>query len=326
VRSGDMVSALLRNANNINQYAFALGFLSHYNADNYGHPLATNKSVTLVYPKLRRKYGSSITYAEDKISHMRMEFGFDVLQVAKGNYASDNYHGFIGFKIDTSVLSRAFLETYGLDINDVFSHRFSFAVETFRWIVANIFPVITRAAWVRKKDDIRKVSPTATAKNFHFRMKQKQYNKDFGTGYKRPGFFPTALSLFIRVLPKVGPFRALKFKAPTPLAETYFVEGFDSIMYHYAVNLKQLNKPAINLKDIDFDTGKPTALCEYSLADASYQTLVIKLHEDKFKSTRAELRQNILKFFSGINAQQNNSRACMEFYNAVNELRALPTN
>src|SRR5665647_63082 len=86
VRSGDMVNALLNDARNINEYAFALGFLSHYMADNYGHPLATNVSVPLVYPKLVKKYGRVITFADNRISHMRMEFGFDVLEVAKGNY------------------------------------------------------------------------------------------------------------------------------------------------------------------------------------------------------------------------------------------------
>jgi hypothetical protein len=321
VRSGDMVSALLKDAENINQYAFALGFLSHYNADNYGHPIATNKSVTLVYPKLRKKYGSTITYAQNKISHMRMEFGFDVLEIAKGNYASDNYHGFIGFKVDTSVLSRAFLETYGLDINDVFNHRFSLATETFRWIVANVFPVITRAAWSAKKDFITQQNPSVTAKSFHYKMRQKQYRKDFGTGYKRPGFFPSMLSFFIRALPKIGPTRALRFKAPTPLAEKYFVQSFDSVMFHYSGNLKQLRQPSINLKDIDFDTGKPTALCEYSLADDTYYILLMKLKDDKFKNVTNPLKQNILNYYGGISSPQKNSKACTELFNAVNDLK-----
>jgi hypothetical protein len=205
VRSGDMAVALLNDETNINQYAFALGFLSHYYADNYGHPIATNRSVPLVYPKLRRKYGSVITYAENKISHMRMEFGFDVLEVAKGNYASQSYKDLIGFKVDTSILSRAFLETYGLNINDVFKKRFSLAVESFRWVVANIFPVITRAAWASRRSDIIKKDSTATGRNFRNKMRQREYDKQFGTGYKHPGFFPTIASFFIRVLPKVGP-------------------------------------------------------------------------------------------------------------------------
>src|SRR4051812_10215886 len=122
VRSGDMVNALLKDAENINQYAFAIGFLSHYYADNYGHPLGTNLSVPIVYPKLKKKYGPEITYAQDRISHIRMEFGFDVLEIAKGNYASPAYHDFIGFKVDTAVLSRAFYETYNLKIENVFKN------------------------------------------------------------------------------------------------------------------------------------------------------------------------------------------------------------
>ena len=209
VRSGAMVIALLKNANNINQYAFALGFLSHYNADNYGHPLATNISVPLVYPKLGRKYGSQITYAQHRISHMRMEFGFDVLEVAKGNYASQAYRNFIGFKVDTSVLSRAFFETYGLTIDEVSGNHFNLTVETFRWIVANVFPVVTKSAWALKKHYIIEQNHTAASKNFTFKMRQKEYNKQFGKGYKRPGWLATTLSFFIRVLPKAGPTRAL---------------------------------------------------------------------------------------------------------------------
>ena len=325
VRSGDMVTALIRDAENINQYAFALGFLSHYNADDYGHPLGTNKSVTLVYPKLRRKYGDNITYAQNKIAHMRMEFGFDVLEIAKGNYASEAYHGFIGFKVDTSVLARAFFETYGLDINDVFKHRFTLAVETFRWIVANVFPVITRAAWSAKKDFILKQNPTVTAKNFRYRMRRKEYKSDFGKGYKRPGFFPNMLSFFIRALPKVAPLRPLKFKAPTTLAEKYFTESFDSVMQHYSIHLKQLHQPSLNLIDIDFDTGKPTAACEYSLADDTYNSWVLKLKDDKFKNVNAALKRNILNFYGGINAPQKNAKTCNEIFNAVTDIKNFST-
>jgi len=225
VRSGEMVEALLKDATNLNQYAFALGFLSHYDADNYGHPLATNKSVTIVYPKLGKKYGSVITYAQNKISHMRMEFGFDVLQTSKGNYASQAYHDFIGFKVDTSVLARAFLETYGLDINEVFNNHLSMTIEVFRLLVANIFPLITKSAWALKGTDKLITEKTTTAKRFKYKMQVKQYNKEFGTGYKHPGFFPILLSLFIHVLPKVGPTRALRFKIPSPQAEKYFDDG-----------------------------------------------------------------------------------------------------
>src|SRR5436190_16381289 len=56
VRSGAFVVSLLREASNIDEYAFALGAMAHYAADNAGHPIAINQSVPLLYSKLREKY------------------------------------------------------------------------------------------------------------------------------------------------------------------------------------------------------------------------------------------------------------------------------
>src|ERR1700689_5287453 len=51
VRSGDFVRELLLESQDVNEYAFALGALSHYAADIAGHP-AVNQSVAIEYPKL----------------------------------------------------------------------------------------------------------------------------------------------------------------------------------------------------------------------------------------------------------------------------------
>jgi hypothetical protein len=62
VRSGDFVLALLRDAREskeLNDYAFALGALAHYAADNAGHPIATNRAVPLLYPSLRRNMATA---------------------------------------------------------------------------------------------------------------------------------------------------------------------------------------------------------------------------------------------------------------------------
>src|SRR5258708_7236003 len=112
VRSGDFVEAMLSEAQDVNEYAFALGALSHYEADNEGHPIAVNRSVPILYPKLRAKYGDRVTYVEDPAAHLKTEFGFDVVQVARGRYRSEDYHDFIGFKVAKPVLERAFKATY----------------------------------------------------------------------------------------------------------------------------------------------------------------------------------------------------------------------
>ena len=53
VRSGDFVLNMIRESQDLDEYAFALGALSHFAADSNGHRMATNVSVPLLYPKLR---------------------------------------------------------------------------------------------------------------------------------------------------------------------------------------------------------------------------------------------------------------------------------
>src|SRR5215468_3986339 len=98
VRSGDFVMELLNDAQDLNELAFALGAMAHYAADNTGHPIV-NASVAEEFPKLRKKYGNNVTYAEGPTEHIRTEFGFDVLQVADQRYTSQAYHDFIGFQV-----------------------------------------------------------------------------------------------------------------------------------------------------------------------------------------------------------------------------------
>lgn len=321
VRSGDMVNALLKEAATLNELAFALGFLSHYHADNYGHPMATNITVPMLYPKMKRRHGDNVTYADDALSHMRMEFGFDVLQLANGNYASQSYREYIGFKVDTAVLSRAFTSVYGLNIYAVHDQHFSRSVETFRWVVANVLPLMTRQAWATKKKAILAADSTATAQRFNYSMRQRVYNKNFGTGYKRPGFFPTIFSYFIRVLPKIGPLAPLKFKVPGKEAEHYFVQSFDTILHHYSLHLQQLNTSLPVISDINYDTGMPSALCDYSLADATYTELLLAWKKKGLQTMPAALKADVLQFYTRTKTPPVSSH-CDEFWLALKELRS----
>ena len=224
VRSGDFVIALLREAQDINEYAFALGALCHYEADRYGHSLGINPAVPLIYPELKNKFGNVVTYAEDHLSHIRTEFGFDVVQTARGNYASTTYHDFIGFEVSRPVLERAVLKTYGLKLNELFAN-FSRAVGTFRWVVKDLFPVITKAAWVAKKGDIQKLQPKVNARSYIFRMRRRNYYHEFVRNDEKPAFLAHVISILIRIAPKIGPLRALKFTAPGPEPEKLFIKS-----------------------------------------------------------------------------------------------------
>ena len=113
VRTGDFVRELLAQSNDADEYAFALGALSHYASDIAGHP-AVNRSVAIEYPKLQAKFGTSVRYAQDKTAHLKTEFGFDTVQVEKNRYASQQYHDFIGFQVSKSLLERVFPIAYGV--------------------------------------------------------------------------------------------------------------------------------------------------------------------------------------------------------------------
>ena len=303
-----MTEALLKDADSLNGLAFALGFLSHYYADVYGHPLATNISVPLVYKKMKTKFGDVVTYADDNISHIRMEFGFDVLQIAKGNYASKSYHDFIGFKVDTALLAKAFDETYGLSLDEVFNHHLNRSVETFRFIIANVFPLITRVAWASKNKKLFDADSSNASKRFRYKMHIKQYNKDFGTGYKQPGFFATGFSLVIKIMPKVGPLRALHFKVPNTQAEKYFDESFDTITVHYSGNLQFVANKTPGLSDKDYDTGFLTEECEYSLADETYNQWLLQMNDDNFKNITPSIKNNIVLFYKTLQPPPQDKR------------------
>lgn len=304
VRSGDFVRALLDEAENLNEYAFALGSLAHYTADSYGHRIGTNVAVPLVYPKVQAKHGNIVTYAEHKVSHSRMELAFDVLQTARGNYASKAYHDFIGFNISRPVVERAFYKTYGVDVNDVFG-SISVAISTFRWTIKNLLPNIVRTAWARKKGDIKKQNPAATARNFSYRMKNRTYYHQFGKDFQKAGFFPTVIAVIIPFLPKIGPLAKLRFKTPTPQAERLFIQSFDSTLVHYQRSMSILENGPLKLPNLTLDTGHQTVYGEYSIADENYEAFLLMLNKNNFENLSADIRHNLISFYHNAQPPQN---------------------
>ena len=326
VRSGDFVEALLAEAQDLNEYALALGSLAHYVADNVGHPVAVNRAVAVLYPKLRARYGDSVTYCEDPTAHLKTEFGFDVVQLARGLYAPESYHDFIGFKVSKPVVERAFKKTYGLDVGDVFAN-FDLAIATFRRAVGTVIPEMTKVAWETKKDEIEKASPGITRDKFTYQLSRAEYEKEWGKEYKKPGAFDKTLTLFFRVVPKVGPFRVLSFKVPTAEAERMFVASFDQTLSRYRVLLSQTRAGKLNLQNMDFDTGEPTRAGEYKLADETYGSLLRRLADNKFKDVTQELRQNIIAFYGDLKAPiatRKDKEDWRETLRALEQLKSAP--
>jgi hypothetical protein len=298
VRSGDFMTNLVSQSQNINEYAFALGAISHYLTDEYGHSLATNIAEPIVYPKVAKKFGKIVTYEDYPIYHARMEFGFDVLQTARGNYASQEYHDFIGFNVAKPVLERAFMLTYGQNLNDLFNGKLDLAISTFRWSVKSLLPGLTRTAWSLKKSDIQKLNPGMTSRKFHYHIKKREYYNTYGRERDKPKLGNQIMAFIIRILPKIGPLKALKFSPPGPVAEKLFIKSFDTTLVCYNQLLAEMRAgKQPQLPDIDFDTGKPTVQGEYGLTDLTYSQLLLYLQGEKFRTVTPPLQNNILSFY-----------------------------
>ena len=318
VRTGDFIAALIADAQDVDEYAFALGALGHYSADNDGHSLAINRAVPLMYPKLKKKFGNSVTYAQSPKSHLMVEFSFDVVQVAAAAYAPEAYHSFIGFQVAKPLLERAFVETYGIDMKDVFLNE-DLAIGTYRHAVGTTIPEMTKVAWDKKQDEIQKVTPSARRETFVFALNGKQYDEQYGTDYQKPHGFARFLGWMYQLIPKIGPFRVLSFEVPTPEAERLFLDSFTSTREHFRQSLNAVRAGNLHLVNADFDTGLPTAMGEYSLADETYEKLLGKLADRKFADVSNGLRANLLAYYgkvgslpTGTDAQRERSARIRE--------------
>ncbi len=298
VRAGDFVQALLQDAGTLQEYAFALGALAHYASDVAGHP-TINHTVAMEFPKLRAKFGRDVTYEDSPRSHIRAEFGFDMAQVAKQRYASQQYHDFIGFEVAQSLLERAFLQTYGMELKDVMKHE-ELAIGTYRWSISRLIPKMTQAALRTKRDVIFKDPPPGySEKKFLYTISRAQYEKEWGKDYHHPGIGTRILSFLLKLLPKRGPFSALAFQVPTPAAETLYFKSVDDTVDSFREMLKKQSQGTLRLPNMNLDTADASRPLRYHLADQTYERWLHELVEKHLPQVTAEMRQNVLAYYSG---------------------------
>jgi hypothetical protein len=321
VRSGDFVTALLRDSTDVNEYAFAIGALSHYVSDNAGHP-AVNRSVAEDYPKLSARYGERVTYGENPKAHLRVEFGFDVTQVAKNRYAPDAYHDFIGFQVSKPLLERAFQETYGIELKAIFVNE-DLAIGTYRRSVSKIIPEMTRVALLSKRTDIVRETPNFSEKKFLYKLSRSDFEKEWGKDYRRPGSGARIMAFFFRVIPKVGPFKAIDFKVPTTQTENLFVKSVDATTDQYQKVLGELRSGDVELANRDCDTGQLTKAGEYALADRTYADLLDRLSARNFDLLTPALKENLLSFYSNPDASFDAKTSPSQRQKSLQELDSL---
>jgi hypothetical protein len=299
VRSGDFVDALLRDATTPDELAFALGALAHYYGDTVGHPIV-NIVTGEEYPHLRHRFGPIVTYDDNKTAHLRNEYGFDVVEVAHGAYSQQNYRDFIGFQVAEPLMNRAFEETYGLPIEDVLKHE-DLSIASFRYSVSKLIPKMTRVALAGYGKQIKQANPSFAKQEFVYRLHRTDFEKQYGKQYTHPGFGDRMVAFFLAIIPKVGPFSALKLHLPDGAQQTQYLANFNAVENAYRAQITVVAAAPVAdpplIPQLDFDTGAPTAEGEYKLADQTYAQLTEQLADNKNAQLTPTLLVDINHFY-----------------------------
>jgi hypothetical protein len=301
VRTGDFILALIHESHDLNELSFAFGALSHYLGDMDGHRLATNVGEPILYPRLEKKFGPVVTYEQQPAYHLKTEFGFDVLEVARGNFAPQAYHDFIGFYVAKDLLARAFQDTYGLDLKDLFSD-FDVAIDSYRSAVSRTIPQATRIAWAQRRAEIEHVEPGISHKRFVYIMKRSSYEREWGKRLDEPTFWDKLLALLLRLIPPIGPLRDLQLKMPTPPVEKLFMDSFSRASVQYGKKLESLAAGDISLPNENYDVGTVTPVGQYFLADDIEAFWLHKLAEKNFSSVTPAIQNQLTSYFGDLSA------------------------
>ncbi len=324
VRTGDFIVALVKESQNLNELAFALGALSHYVSDLDGHRFATNVGEPMLYPKLRQKFGDVITYEDNPAGHLKTEFGFDVLEVAKGNFAPQAYHDFVGFYVSKTVLQKGFQDTYGLDLQDVFKD-FDRAIESYRRAVSKTVPMATRVAWAAKRDEIQQSQPGMTRQKFIYEMNRSSYERNWGKQYDQPTARDRFLAFVVKLLPPIGPLKALKLKMPTPPVEKLFMQSFERASKRYHETLDDAGKDALHLENENYDVGVTTPAGAYRLDDDVQAFWLDLLAKKSFSTVTPPIAAELLSYYSDLNAPINTKKHSDKWQRLLTELDQLKT-
>ncbi|RXH55242.1 zinc dependent phospholipase C family protein [Granulicella sibirica] len=301
VRSGDFVLALIRDARNANELAFAVGALSHYLGDTYGHSECVNPSVATVFPSLAKKYGPMVTYEENEHAHVRTEFAFDINEISKRHFAPLAYLRHVGLEIPTRLLNRAFFETYGLDAVSVVGHRRP-VLRSYRFAVRSFLPRIAYAESILHRHSFPPDDPNPQYSTLAADLAQASIDNHWEEYRHRPGIGTYSLAGLIFLLPKVGPLNLLAIRGPVPSTEELYVASVNDTVTKLRGHLQDFDALSHDVPNRDLDTGLDVRPGSYRLTDQTYATLLRDVTADPTRPVPPILKHDLIAYYADPNA------------------------
>jgi hypothetical protein len=300
VRSGDFVARLLSDARTLNEYAFAIGALSHYLGDSIGHSEAVNPATALAFPKLKDKYGDSVTYGESPHSHIRTEFAFDVKELSDRAFAPAAYLERVGFRVPRKFLRDVFIASYGIDIAEVLGKARP-DLKSYRTSVRTFIPAFAEAEVVLHKKQFLPPPDTKAYHIFAERVAHTNYERHWRHTYKGPGFKAHLLAILVFIVPKIGAASDLAIKIPTHDTEEWYLSSVNRTVDQFRAILHNLltDKNPNRLANLDLDTGERVRFGDYALADKAYTELLARLTSKPRLGVPPDLKRNLLEYYQG---------------------------
>lgn len=300
VRTGDFIAWLFQNARTIDEYAFAIGALSHYLGDSIGHSEAVNPSTAVEFPKLRRRFGRSVTYGESPHGHIRTEFAFDIDEITSGAFGPPAYLRSIGFEVPRKFLETAFANTYGFDIHELLGRTHP-ALRSYRSSVRSFIPAFAEAEVVLHRHQFPPHPDDEAYRIFAERVARTNYERNWRHAYHGPGVRAHLLAVLVFIIPKVGSASDLAIKIPKPDTEEWYLRSVNHTVDNFRGILDRLRADGdvpVVFANLDLDTGSRAKLGDYPLADVTYAQLLARVTSKPSRAIPDGLRQNIVAYYA----------------------------
>ena len=335
VRSGDFVVNLFRNAGNADELAFAVGALSHYIGDSIGHSEATNRAVSIEFPKLAAKYGPFVNYAEGEREHVQAEFAFDINEIAHHRMAPVHYLRHVGLQVPVRQLALAYYQTYGLTEDFTASRGRRFNVRGYRFAVHSFIPRIAYAVTLLQRNHEPVEPDTPERLEMNQEVAAIAAANNWQAYRRRAGIGTYALAVLIFIAPKVGPLKMVAVKGPTQTTDADYLHsvvlsaaalrqrlaGFtppagttstasiavsrgvhsQPILPMPANSRRQVAHPARDrrhpLPNRDLDTGRVVQPGGYSLTDSTYAQLLHSLTRNPAQPIPPGIKEDIQAYY-----------------------------
>jgi hypothetical protein len=301
VRSGDFVGWMLSNAHSLDEYAFAIGALSHYVGDSIGHSQAINRATAIDFPNLEHAFGPLVTYDESPHSHIRTEFAFDIAELSDGDFPSSAYLQYIGFRVPRKFLEEAFQKTYGFDIHEVLGRAHP-ALHSYRTAVRKFIPAFAEAEVVLHRHQFPPHTNSEADRIFRERLARTARERKWKHAEKGPGVKAHLLAILVLIIPKVRGASDLAIKIPNPQTYEMYQSSVDHSVDVFCDMLQKLRNTGddVKLANIDLDTGEHVKRGEYPLADATYARLLQRLTAKPDRVIPADTKHNIMTYYGTI--------------------------